>query len=160
MTNANLNANGNTFDNIGSHRFTPAAWSGTIADGDVAVFVGRRKVLGAGHLHQDGSVTINGYHYGSPSRALWDVTGRRASGWKHMFYVDQNGTVRPIQALRESDGAQQVEIPTDAVRTVSHNEARYLRSLSEITHHPMGRTAWDRVNRDLRDLRAEARSTK
>jgi hypothetical protein len=99
------------------------AYSGVAGSKDVPVFMGRRTIVASGVLHPDGSLTVNGETHQSPSRAHRAVNTARGikfakrSGWVVWLYIDANGNVRPIEALREG-GVQQRRNRTKTVRTI------------------------------------------
>ncbi|MBW6503134.1 DUF2924 domain-containing protein [bacterium] len=52
-------------------------------------------------VNEDGTITINGKAFNSPSRAGKEITGREVDGWSFWSYKKEDGTFEKINALRE-----------------------------------------------------------
>jgi hypothetical protein len=51
-------------------------------------------------VNPDGTITVNGKTFNSPSRAGKEVTGREVDGWTFWSYVKQDGGIEKIDGLR------------------------------------------------------------
>jgi hypothetical protein len=51
-------------------------------------------------LNPEGTITVNGKTFNSPSRAGKEVTGREVDGWTFWSYVKQDGGIEKIDGLR------------------------------------------------------------
>ena len=52
-------------------------------------------------VNPDGTITVNGKEFNSPSRAGKEVTGKEVDGWTFWSYTKEDGTIEKIDALRK-----------------------------------------------------------
>ena len=55
-------------------------------------------------VNEDGTITINGKTFNSPSRAGKEITGREVDGWTFWSYKKEDGTFVKINELRKVVG--------------------------------------------------------
>ncbi|PJB33199.1 MAG: hypothetical protein CO109_00545, partial [Deltaproteobacteria bacterium CG_4_9_14_3_um_filter_65_9] len=55
-------------------------------------------------VNDDGTITINGKTFNSPSRAGKEITGREVDGWTFWSYKKEDGTFVKINELRKVVG--------------------------------------------------------
>ena len=55
-------------------------------------------------VNPDGTITVNGKTFNSPSRSGKEITGREVDGWTFWSYKKEDGTLEKINALRKAAG--------------------------------------------------------
>ncbi len=55
-------------------------------------------------VNEDGTITVNGKTFNSPSRAGKEITGREVDGWTFWSYKKEDGTFVKINELRKVVG--------------------------------------------------------
>ena len=57
-------------------------------------------------VNPDGTITVNGNIFNSPSRAGKEITGREVDGWTFWSHKKEDGTLEKIDALRKASIAK------------------------------------------------------
>jgi Restriction Enzyme Adenine Methylase Associated/Protein of unknown function (DUF2924) len=57
-------------------------------------------------VNEDGTITVNGKTFNSPSRAGKEITGREVDGWTFWSHKKEDGTLEKIDALRKASIAK------------------------------------------------------
>lgn len=85
-----------------STKRTPVLSSLDVAPTDlVATYKGTEH---KGTVNPDGTITVNGKTFNSPSRAGKEITGREVDGWTFWYYKKEDGTHEKINELRKGVG--------------------------------------------------------